>query len=381
MSEFAVHPNVYATGEGTGLLRMLEHVWIRDHQPGDGTLYIVSGFGNYNGGVRFFDYFRRHIGAGGRIVSFLGGSSSQRLTSRQLVQELLGVRAEVNVVNRKRILHAKLYGSATRDGERVIVSSGNFTGPGMSLNIEGSISVDAASTQAMGFAWEQVLNGLRSQRWDVYQPDMNDMAAPVWRLLYDEFERDLVLDESEESTLIFTLSHADTARIQTQPGDVAGRGTQYFWLSRDCYGFFPPLTIQNERGVKRTFSCEIQIRYLDLGGRLENSRVTFEVENNVDFRLGTGPLRYTHLASEGELAALSRIGEADYELRLCRQGFPEYGLLSPYAVTFIGHRGKRYGYIQNDAFERLMNIRLGPPAREAPAVGVRPEHRPPEPEM
>ena len=54
MSEFALHPNVYATGDVPGLLRMLEHVWIRDHDLGSGTLYIVSGFGNYNGGVRFF---------------------------------------------------------------------------------------------------------------------------------------------------------------------------------------------------------------------------------------------------------------------------------------------------------------------------------------
>lgn len=381
MNEFALHPNVYATGDGNGLLRMLEHAWIRDHHPGVGTLYVISGFGNYNGGVRFFNYFRQHVEAGGHIVSFLGGSTSQRLTSRQLVEELLGTGAEVNIVNRKRILHAKLYGSATPDGERLIVSSGNFTGPGMSLNIEGSISVDVAASHGMGFTWENVLNGLRNQRWDIYQPNLGDMAAPGWRLLYDEFERELVLDESEESTLLFTLSHADTARMLAQPGDRAGLGTQYFWLSRDCYGFFPPLTLQNRRGVKRTFSCLIQIRYLDLGGIAEESRVTFEAENNVDFRLGTAPLRYTGLAREGDLAALSRVGEAEYELRLFRRDSQEYELLSPYAVTFIGHRGKRYGYIQNDVFEHIMNIRLGRPARREPADGVHPAPRPAAPEM
>jgi hypothetical protein len=63
----------------------------------------VSGFGNYNGVVRFF-----------------AGSTAQKLTSRQVVEELLNVGAEVHVVNRKRILHAKVYGASTPQGERLV---------------------------------------------------------------------------------------------------------------------------------------------------------------------------------------------------------------------------------------------------------------------
>jgi hypothetical protein len=366
MTGFALHPNVYATGDEIGLLRMLENVWIRDSRPGAGTLFIVSGFGNYNGGVRFFNYFRDHISAGGQIVGFFGGSTAQRLTSRQLIRELLDIRAEVNIVNRKRILHAKMYGASTAAGERLIVSSGNFTGPGMSLNVESSISLDPDVTRAMGFQWTHVIEGLRRQEWDVYRPDLAVMDSPAWRLLYDEFERELVLDESEESTLLITLSHADTARIEASPGDIAGKGTQYFWLSRDCYGFFPPLTVINQRGVKRTFSCLIRIRYVDLGGQIEESRVTFEAENNLDFRLGTAPLRYSRLVHEGDLAALSRVGEAEYELRLFGRDSRQYQALIPYATTFIGHRGKRYGYVQNAILERLLGIQL------ARASGIRP---------
>jgi hypothetical protein len=30
MNEFALYPNVYATGEAQGLLQMLERVWVRN---------------------------------------------------------------------------------------------------------------------------------------------------------------------------------------------------------------------------------------------------------------------------------------------------------------------------------------------------------------
>ena len=89
MNELTLHPNVYSTGASSGLIALLEKMWVRETRPGDGTFYIVSGFANYNGGVRFFDTFRRHIDNGGRVVALLGGSTSQRLTSRQVVEELL----------------------------------------------------------------------------------------------------------------------------------------------------------------------------------------------------------------------------------------------------------------------------------------------------
>ena len=50
MNELAVHPNVYATGRSKGLLTMLETLWLREQSAGDGTMYIVPGFANYNGG-------------------------------------------------------------------------------------------------------------------------------------------------------------------------------------------------------------------------------------------------------------------------------------------------------------------------------------------
>jgi hypothetical protein len=243
----------------------------------------------------------------------------------------------------------------------------------MSLNIEASISVDMATNQTMGFRWASVEESLRRQRWDLYRPTLGNTGTPAWRLLYDEFERELALDESEESTLVLTLSHTDTARVQAQRGEKSGKGTQYLWLSRDCYGFFPPLTILNQRGMKRTFSCLIRIRYIDLGGRIQNSRVTFEAENNFDFRLGTGPLRYSRLVQEGDLAALTRTGENDYELRVFGRGSREYELLIPYAITFIGHQGKQYGYISNADFERLLGVHLGRPA------GRRDDPPPPQP--
>lgn len=49
--EFSLHPDVYATNPSLGgLRRMLEQTWIRSHTLGDGVLYLVSGFANYNGG-------------------------------------------------------------------------------------------------------------------------------------------------------------------------------------------------------------------------------------------------------------------------------------------------------------------------------------------
>jgi len=58
MIEFGLHPNIYATGNHKGLRSMLEDVWIRSHKPGNGTLYILAGFANYNGGARFYKTFR-----------------------------------------------------------------------------------------------------------------------------------------------------------------------------------------------------------------------------------------------------------------------------------------------------------------------------------
>jgi len=358
MQGFSLHPNVYSTGAAPGLIRMLEQIWVRENEAGKGTFYIIAGFGNYNGGVRFFEIFREHIEKGGKVVAFFAGSPSQKLTSKQVVEQLLEIGAEVHLVNRKRLVHAKCYGTSSARGERLVVSSGNFTGPGMGQNVEASVILDPKTTKEMGFSWRDLVKGLEAQDWDRYTPKLDDPTAPGWKLLYDEFASDVTIDESEETTMVLTLGHADTARIQADPGTDAGKGTQYFWISKDSYGFFPPLTIRNQRGEKATFSCLVTMHYMDLGTTDKKCRVTFEAENNLDFRLGTGPLRYTKKAEEGDLAAVSRVGEDEYELRIIKQGSAAFARLRPYAIYDIGHEGKKYGYIDNDDFEDVIGSRL-----------------------
>jgi len=353
MSELTVHPNVYNTGQNRGLIGLLEQAWVRNFQPGEGTLYIISGFANYNGGVRFYDTFRRHVDKGGEVVAIFGASASSRITSAQVVEELLEAGVDVHLINRKRLMHAKSYGRATENGSMLIVTSGNFTGPGMSQNIEMSVLLDEPAVEAMNFTWQGLVHEMLSQNWDYYRPALDAREAPAWRLLYDEFAAGVVLDETEQTTMVLRLGHADTARIMADPGTNAGKGSQYFWLSKDSFGFLPPLTILNRRGYKTTYSSDVEIEFLDLG-TTRTVRVTFEAENNLDFRLGTGPLRYTKLAKEGDLAAITRIAEDRYQLRLYAEGTPLYDALIPHAVTMIGHQGKRYGYLTNAEFDKIL---------------------------
>lgn len=352
MNELTLHPNVYATGHSKGLINILERVWVREHTPGDGTLYVVSGFGNYNGGIRFFETFRQHKEGGGKLVAIFAGSTSARLTSKQVVKEMLDCGAEVHIVNRKRLMHAKCYGAQSSRGDSLIVTSGNFTGPGMSQNVEMSLLLDQTSTAAMNFSWVNLINNMLTQKWSFYQPTLSNLSSPAWKLLYDEQALDIVLDETDSVTMILILGHADTVRINASRRTTAAKGTQYFWLSKDCYDFFPPLTIRNKRGHKATYSCLVSMKYIDLNFVDPTCRVTFEAENNLDFRLGTGPLRYKGLAAPDDMVAISRVGETEYELRLFRKGSREYNDLLPYTVNFIGHQGKKYGYLPNVEFYR-----------------------------
>ena len=362
MNELTVHPNIYATGRNKGLVQILERVWLRDHTMGDGTLYVVSGFANYNGGVRFFPVFRRHVEKGGNVVAIFSGSTRQHLTSRQVVREMLECGAEVHVVNRKRLMHAKSYGSKTSAGEMLVVTSGNFTGPGMAQNVEMSLLLDRPTTSSLGFSWNDFISNMLEQPWNLHKPTLNDMTTPAWQLLYDEQASTITLDETDEVTMILLLGHADTIRINASLGTKESRGTQYFWLSKDCYDFFPPLTIPNTRGYKQTYSCMIRVNFVDIDTEAD-VRVTFEAENNLDFRLGTGPLRYTNTARRGDLAVISRMNENNYELRLYRQNSEIWRTLETHAIHFIGHQGKRYGFISNQEFEdaRRGITRLYPP--------------------
>lgn len=352
--QFAIHPNVYSTnGKSHGLLSMLEQAWIKGRTIGDGTFYIVSGFSNYNGGVRFYEVFKNHIANGGNCIVFLGGSTSQRLSSQQVVEQLLEIGCKVFIINRKRLLHAKCYGYSSKTGESLVISSGNFTGPGMSQNIEASLFLPEDHVKNMGFSWNNLTESFFRQNWDIYEPKLNDRSHPSWKLLYDELKRTIKLDEEQNITLLITLVHADTARIQADPGESAGLGSQYFWLSKDSYDFFPALNIRNVRGNKATYSTIIKMNYVDLGIIDEECRVTFEAENNLDFRLGTGKMRYTKIAQAGDLAAITRISEFDYELRIIKKESDLFELLIPNAVNLIGNRGKKFGYISNQKFKKL----------------------------
>ncbi len=357
MTEFIFQPEVYRTGSHNSLINLLEELWTRPENLGSGTYYIISGFGNYNGGIRFFPTFKRHIDSGGRIVSFFGASTSMNQTSRQLVSQLLDCGCEVHLINRKHIFHSKCYGASRTDGESLVVTSGNFTSLGMAHNVESSIYIVPELTNRIGFRWSELERSILSQRWEIYRPTLDDMEAPAWSLLFNEAEARLSLDDSQEMTLIMVLGHADTARINAAPGSSAALGTQYFWLSKDCYDFFPPLTIPNRRGRKSTYSTLIQLHYVDLD-LITQTRVTFEAENNFDFRLGTGQLRNTELAEQGDLAVITRIAEYYYQIRIIRQISQVFGELSPYATTFIGHQGKRYGFMSNERLQDILNIQL-----------------------
>jgi hypothetical protein len=349
MNELTLHPNVYSTGASKGLIGLLQRIWVRESTPGDGTLYVVSGFANYNGGVRFYDTFRKHIDSGGKVVAVFGGSTSQRLTSRQVVSEMLSAGAEIHIINRKRLMHAKSYGVASSAGQMLVVSSANFTGPGMSNNVEMTLMLDRHSTDALQFSWDGMLGSILAQKWDFYQPTLANLAAPAWKLLYDEEDVSIKLDETDEVTMVMILGHADTARIMADPGMPAGKGSQYFWLSKDLFDFFPPLTELNRRGYKTTYSCLVTAHFVDIEV-IQKVRVTYEAENNFDFRFGAGPYRYTKRAQKGDLAAITRTDEDQYEVRIVRQGTPLHAIFAPYAVTFIGHQGKRYGFMPNAEF-------------------------------
>ncbi|WP_083523304.1 restriction endonuclease [Methanofollis ethanolicus] len=358
MSEFLIQPEVYSTGRHQSLIGLLEDIWIKNNDLGKGTYYVLSGYGNYNGGVRFFSTFQRHIDEGGRVVSIFGASTSQRQTSKQLVERLLECGCIVYLVNRKNIFHSKCYGYASENEDKLIVTSGNFTSRGISNNVEAAVYLDTNFTHQIKFQWNNLETAVLTQNWDIYTPTLTDPENPAWQLLYDEHESGIGIEESQTVTMVMTLGHADTVRINADPGTKEARGSQYFWLSKNCYDFFPPLTILNSRGYKTTNQCLINLYYVDLKYVDKKTRVTFEAGNNVDFRLGTARYRNTKLAQENDLMVLSRISENNYEIRIIRKNSPKYNVLRQHAVDFIGHRGKRIGYIQNKRLEEILEIQL-----------------------
>lgn len=356
--EFMFQPGVYSTGASNSLLGMLDHMWIKNHTSGEGALYIISGFANYNGGVRFYPSFLDHTRKGGRVIAIIGGSASQRLSSLQAAEALLNCGVELYVVNRKRLVHAKCYGVVDGRGEELVVTSGNFTGPGMSQNAEAAVHLEQEKTAEMGFSWDGLVKGMFSQGWDIYrleQTDIYSKSNPGWTLLYDEVHDTVKLDDSQLVSMVVLLSHSDTARIQASPGSNAAKGTQYFWLSKASFDFFPALTEKNHRGTKNTYSCSINLNYIDLG-ITQPARVTFEADNNLDFRLGTGAYRRTKAADKKDLAIITRRTEYDYEIRIIRKNDSNYASLLAYATQYIGNYGKRFGYIDNTALFNILKV-------------------------
>lgn len=352
--EFLLQPSIYSTHGNNSLLELLENHWIKNVELGEGTFYIVSGFGNYNGGVRFYDHFKNHISYGGQVKTIIGGGASQRLSSRQLAKGLLETGASVNVVNRKHILHAKCYGYKTNSGQSLVVSSGNFTGPGVSQNVEAALSLSDKSVSSMGFDWDDFFNACLETSDHTYSPTLPVDESVEWKLLYNEERgRTETVKETEKVTMLVLLGRADTARINADPGTSAGKGSQYFWLSKEALDFFPALTIPNARGTKPTYSTIVNINFIDIGVERE-SRVTFEAGNNLDFRLGTGPLRYSKLASEFDIAAISRRKNASYELRIFQKSHELYPALSKYLIYYVGHQGKKFGYLSNEVFDQII---------------------------
>jgi len=359
MNEFVLQPGLYSTGGSQTLFDVLNAVWPKGGDPIAETYYLVSGFGSFNGGVSFFERLRAHVDAGGRVRAIFAGSRSTNVTSLQLVEALLDCGAEVHIVNRRYLMHSKLYGKTfTGGGQQLVVTSGNFTGPGIARNIESLVSLDEHLTAAVGFEWDLAFDSMLNADLDVFT--LNDAQAddPRWTLLYDESKRSSRKpapedDEDVFESLIMTLSHSDTARIMAAPGTDAARGTQYFWLSKDSYAFFPPLTIRSARGHKATYSCLIDVTFTDLGVT-SSQRVTYEAENNLDFRLGTASLRGTKIAQKDDMVVLSRRGEASYDLQIVKAGTPEYFALGVHATAFIGAQGKRYGFALNSVVDKIL---------------------------
>ncbi|MGA8512862.1 MAG: restriction endonuclease [Thermoplasmata archaeon] len=343
--EYILQPGIFSAPDvpGADLQMFLEKIWVSS--PADVTFYVASGFVDQNGVLPFVKTFKQHVDGGGQVRCFFAGSAGQNMAGQQAVEELLSVGAEVALLNRRKIFHVKMYGCHSSSGEESVLSSGNFTGNGLALNVESSARFGRRPLSDAGFSWQTWEDRLRAA-FDWHKLSLGDRAAPGWKLTYDETHgrvgapEDDAAEESASEVLVFTLSKIDVARIQ----DPDYRGTQYFWLSRYTVGFFPPLVNRNRPGAKKTFSTDVNVDFVNVGV-VQDVSVTFEAYNNLDFRLGTGPLRKTKIAKEGDLAVLQRLGDKNYRLKVLNAKSREALRLLPYLINFIGARGKRYAFV------------------------------------
>ena len=219
---------------------------------------------------------------------YLAAALASDLTSRQIVEELLRCGAEVHLVNRKKILHAKCYGAETSNGDSLIVSSGNFTGPGMSQNIEGSIFLDPPATRAMSFRWRDALAAVLMQRMALPPPDAHLIAL----LLLGNCSMTRSLAKSEWTKVRTSLSCWSSATqipcaFKPRPAPSKHKARNTSGSAKTATTFLPPLTIPNVRGAKRTYFVHHQVGNTWTSWITDTCRVTFEAENSLDFRLGT----------------------------------------------------------------------------------------------
>lgn len=357
MLEFALHPGVYHTGTHKNLLEMLETIWIKEHTPGKGTIYLISGYSNYNGGVHFYSSFKNHTEKGGKITALLSGSTTKRLSSIQAAEALLDCNADVYIVNRKNLLHAKCYGTDF-DGKasQLIVTSGNFTGYGMSQNGESSLKLDKENIEKMNFSWDDLVRGIFRQGWNIQKLDQKDRDTkngPGWKFLYDETKPVSAFEDSNQISMLIHLSRSDTLSIQALPGSPQGLERQYFQLSPDAFAFLPPLNHCSTFSGKHIYSTQIHVNFINTDTHTD-CPVTFEGGTAMDFRLGIQALRSSKIAGENDLALLSRAAKYFYELRIIPYGSPLYNKFLPFADKINHNNGRRYGYMANEEVIKML---------------------------
>lgn len=352
---FTVHPDVYSTfQEHRDLASILEQLWSR--LSPNSTIFIASGFANQSGVLTIAKKLDQHTDSGGDVRCYLAGSPHQALASEQAVKELLRSGATVRLLNRKKIFHSKLYGIVEEAGDSLVITSGNLTGNGLSLNVEASLVAGPDFTDSIDFSWFHWERCLIDEfNWHEPLPEtINDDTDPAWQLTYDEQRTPQVRPPGDEEAegqrdevLALTLVHTDIARIQ----DPDYPGTPYFWLSRYHATYFPPLQDRTRPDATTTFSTDISVEFIDVGETRDDISVTFEAYNNLDFRLLVSPLRATGLADEGDIAVIARETDTDYKLKIIRQGSQAGHRIRPYLIHEIGNQGKRYGWVPRNEID------------------------------
>lgn len=351
MLEFLLQPEVYSTSSYNSLLEMLESMWIKKHIAGDGHIYIISGYANFNGGVHFYSFFKEHIKKGGKVTAIFSASSNVRLSSTQVIEELLQCGVDVHIVRRKHLLHAKCYGLSDSSGQQLVITSGNFTGTGMMLNGEAALLADNSELTKISFSWKTLISNLLKMNWDIYnlkQEDITKKLNKAWKLLYNEIGSTEISETSGKTSMVITLDESDTARIQALPGTHIGLFNPYFILGNDSYDFFPPLNSHDNK-----YSCIVQVVFIDIGVT-SDCRVIYDEYSPYRFRLETGALRFSKIAYENDLAVLSRISINKYQLRIIKFGSSLYSPFISYAN--IKQNNKYYGYIPNDKVVKMLNV-------------------------